>query len=229
MPITLTDAQRAALSANQVAVRALLDLHLDSGRYSFWDGPEHWAFDGTTYYAAGDFGEISSISMGQDLGAEGIEVRLNGTRMLASSSVAFDPIDLFGSIERETYHLRPLNVSFAFFDTTTWAPMFTLRRFTGLIDQIRQTEEIEDSSSAQLPEAVLVIAAESVARRYGERSGRVRSHEDQSEIHPGDEFFKYTNPTVGRQGSLWWGRKPPQSSTPRPSNPLPLIPGFRTL
>lgn len=208
MPIVLTDNQREALRRNAIAVRMLCDFWFDSGRYSFWDGGAHWSVDDTTYYATGDFAEASSVSLGQDLGAEGITIKLNGTRMLEAGLLRTqDPGAFFGTIEDETYQLRPMTMSYAFFDMRTRQFLMTVPRFDGLVDQIRQVEEINEGSGEI--ESFLVIAAESVARRYSLRGGRTRSRDDHREIWPDDEFFDYTAQTTAKGGSLWWGRKPP--------------------
>ena len=214
MPITLTDAQRAALESNAIAIRVLIDLYLDSGRYSFWDGGRDWEYDGTIYRAASDFGEISSIRMGQDLGAEGMELKLNGTKMQELSPDPLDPGALFGTIESEPYQMRRTHIHFAFFDVAPGARgtlLFKVRRYAGLIDQIRQVEEIGDDGMAQ---AMLVVSLESVARRYGVRSGRKRTAVDQREIYPDDSFFDFVPQTTAKQGSLYWGRLPPGAARP---------------
>lgn len=216
MPVALTADERAALRRPRLAVRVLIDLYLDSGRASFWDGGEHWAYDGTTYYAVSEFGEVSAISMGLDLGAEGIELRLSGTKLKQASIDPLDPGALFGTIEEEDYQLRRVNVRYAFFDPDAGADaeaalLLIIPGHAGLIDQIRQVEEISEESGEA--EDWLIVSCESVARRYGVRTGRTRSHEDQQEIWPGDTFFKFTAPTTAKQGSLWWGRKAPITRT----------------
>lgn len=210
MPIALTDDEKAALRRGSIAIRTLIDFHFDSGRYSFWDGEFHWeAEPGVTYLAVSDFGEVSSVGMGQDLGAEGITLRLNGTKLIEASPDADDPGAFFGMIEEENYQQRRTDVRFAFFDIDTGALLFTKRRYAGLVDQMRQLEEINEQFTAA--EQWLVIALESMARRYMVRSGRTRSHEDQREIDATDDFFKFTAPSVAKQGNIWWGRRPPGS------------------
>lgn len=206
MPIALTADERAALEAEAVAIRTLVDFHLDTGRVSFWDGDSVRAFDGTDYIPIGDYGEVGEISMGTDLGAEGIELKLNGTKLVEDAPDASDPGALFGAIEDETYQLRRVDVRFAFFSAETGALIFVKKRYAGLIDQMRQVEEIASQTDAA--EEWLIVSLESVARRYGVRGGRTRSNEDQQAIFPGDTFFKYTSPSVAKQGSLIWGRKP---------------------
>lgn len=211
MALNLTEEQRAALRSQAIAVRTLVDLHLDSGRYSFWDGDAHVWFDDAQYMAAGAFASASAISLGQDLGAEGVELTLDGTRMLELAGEAGDPAAILGTIEAETYQMRRADIRFAFFDAASGEFLFLVGAYAGLIDQIRQVEQVgEDGRSVQM----LVVSLESIARRYGRRGGRTRSNDDQQEIWPGDTFFKFTADAVQRKGSIWWGRKPPGAVSP---------------
>jgi hypothetical protein len=203
MAVALTVDQRNALRGHAIAIRTLIDIYLDSGRYSFWDGDPNGEFDGTTYLAAAALGWISPISMSQDLGAEGVEMTLDGSRLVEGSPDALDAAALLGSIELESYQLRRTEIRFAFFSAETGELLLLLRRHTGSIDQIRQLEEIDDSGGAR---QLMVVAVESLARRYGRRAGRTRSHEDQTEIFAGDTFFKFTASSIAKQGALTWGR-----------------------
>jgi hypothetical protein len=189
-----------------VAIRVLVDLYLGSGRYSFWDGHQHASLDGQTYLAAGAFSTISGISFGQDLGADGVEITFDASRLLAASTEPFDPAALLATVHDEAYHQKRVDIRFAFFDAETGALVLTVRRFGGIIDQIeiRETPGGDEGPGS----AAMIIRCESVARRYGRREGRTRSHEDQTEIWPGDDFFKFTQSTVASERRLIWGRKP---------------------
>lgn len=209
MPIALSAEQRALLRSGALAIRTLIDLHFDGGRVSVWDGHEHFAFDGVTYVACADFGEISAISLGQDLGAEGVELRLNGTRLLEASPDPFDLAAVFGTVEQENYQLRRVDIRFAFFDADTGALALLVRRFAGFIDQIRQVEEVGDDGQMT---SWLIVSCESIARRYGVFGGRTRSHDDQLDIWAGDTGFKFTANAVMKSGTLYWGRMAPNQS-----------------
>ncbi|MBI1188325.1 MAG: DUF2163 domain-containing protein [Alphaproteobacteria bacterium] len=212
MALNLTPDQRAALRGHALGIRALADVYLDSGRYSFWDGDAHLNLNGALYLAAGAFAGATHISYGADLGAEGLELTLDGTRLAALSPDPLDPAQILATIEEETYQQRRVEVRFAFFSMETHALLFTLRRFAGVIDQIEQRTELSDDGARRL----LIVKCESVARRYGRRLGRTRSNEDQQAIFPGDEFFKYVVPAVTTQGSLYWGKNPPPVRSGRP-------------
>lgn len=205
MAIPLNDEQRALLRSGAVGVRTLIDFHLDSGRQSYWDGEANAEFEGQTYIAASEFGEVGPISMGKDLGAEGVEVKLNGTKLLEAAGGG-DPAELFGTITTENYQMRRVDISFAFFDAN-YQLVLLVRRFAGYIDQIRQVEEVGNGKITSW----LIVSLESIARRYLIRGGRTRSNDDQQEIWPGDTFFSRVAPTIAKQGTLYWGRKPPRT------------------
>lgn len=204
MALPLTPDQRQALRG-PVAIRILVDLYLDSGRYSFWDGDAHAAFNGATYLSAAAVGGVSPISLGQDLGAEGITLTLDGTRLLEIAGDPRDPAEVLGTFEDENYQQRAVDVSYAFFSMETQALILVQRRFAGLIDQapIQERPPGDDGPGA----VILTINCESLARRYGRRVGRLRSHDDQQEIWPGDDFYKFKASTLANERNLLWGRK----------------------
>jgi hypothetical protein len=144
--------------------------------------------------------------MGKDLGAEGVEIKLNGTKLLEASPDPFDPGALFGTITTENYQMRRVDISFAFFNPEDNTLVLLVRRFAGYIDQIRQVEEVGEDGKIT---SWLIISLESIVRRYLVRGGRTRSNDDQQEIWPGDTFFSRVAPTIAKQGTLYWGRKAP--------------------
>lgn len=211
MAVPLTSDQRAALRSGAIAIRLLIDFYLDSGRYSFWDDDSIAVFDGTTYYGVAAFGEISSVSLGIDLGAEDIEMRLDLTRLLNASDDPSDPANILAAIEQESYQQRRTELRYAFFSAETGALIMTIRRFAGLIDQMGMQEEVEPDVPNR---ALLVVRCNSIARRYGRRTGRRRTHEDQQEIWPGDDFFKFVASTVNSEANLSWGKAKSQPPPP---------------
>jgi hypothetical protein len=205
--VTLTAEQRLALRDHAIGLRVLVDLYLGSGTYRFWDGAEHYTIDGNQYLAAGAFAQISQIGYGQDLGAEGMEIVFDASRLLNVSPEAFDPAALLATIHDEAYHQKRVDVRFWFFSGETGAEVLQLRRFAGIIDQI-EIKEVPPSGDGP-GGALMVIKCESVARRYGRREGRVRSHEDQADIWAGtDDFFKFVGSSIAGETTLYWGRKP---------------------
>lgn len=206
MAVTLTDEQRALLRGPSLAICTLVDFYFGSGRYSFWDGVQHMDFDGQRYLAAGAYASVSSISFGQDLGADGVEIVFDATRLLGASIETFDPASMLATIHDEAYHQKRIEIRFAFLSAETGAVAMTLKRFAGVVDQIEIREvppQGEEPGAAQM-----VIRAESVARRYGRREGRTRSHEDQTAIWGTDDFFKFTTSTISQERNIMWGRKP---------------------
>lgn len=206
MAIALTAEQRVMLRRGSLAIRTLIDFYLDSGRYSLWDGDSAFSFEGQTYMPSSDVVDIGVISLGSDLGAEGMELRVNGTKLRETSPDPFDPAALFGTIENENYQMRRVDIRFAFFDAESGVLLLVKRRYAGFIDQARQLEEIGDDGMAQ---CWLVFALESIARRYSVRGARTRTHDDQQDIWAGDTGFKLTASSIAKRGSLYWGRLAP--------------------
>jgi hypothetical protein len=207
MPALLTPAQREHLRSGALCINTLIDFHLDSGRVSFWDGGEPMSFEGQSYLPASEFGEIGVISLGKDLGAEGLVIKLNGTALIEAAGFG-DPAALFGQIEQETYQMRRVDVRFLFTANDTGEVILLRRRYAGFIDQMRQVEEIgEDGAMISW----LEVAVEPITRRYGVRGGRTRSHDDQQDIFPGDTGFLFTSSTIEKVGTLYWGRKAPNA------------------
>jgi hypothetical protein len=211
MAVALTTEQRTALQGPAIAIRVLADFYLGSGRYSFWDGVEHMSIGGQEYLAAGAFASITPISFGSDLGAEGIEITLDATRLLSGTEDASDPAELLATIHEEAYHPKRVEVRFAFFSAETGELVLSLKRFAGIIDQI-EIREVPPSSDGP-GAALMVMRCESVARRYGRREGRTRSHEDHQEIWPGDDFYKFMSASVTAERRILWGRQATPGST----------------
>lgn len=215
MAVALTTDERAALQRGAIAIRTLIDIHLDSGdggRQSLWDGDCDLAYDGVTYRAAPeDIISMGSISAGQDLGAEGVQVRVNGTRLREANPDAGHPAALFGTITSLNYQIRRFDVRFAFFNSETGALIMVKRRFAGFISHMSQSEEIDESTGRAA--CWLTINLESIVLRYSNRAARTRGHDDQQEIWPGDTGCKFTA-SVAANATLPWGRAPPKSAPP---------------
>jgi hypothetical protein len=207
MAVALTPEQRQALRG-PLAIRVLIDLYLDSGRFSFWDGEGHVNFDGTRYLAAGAFLSAGSVTMGADLGVENVTLTLDGTRLVAAAAEEADPGALLATFGQENYQQRRIEIRFAIFDALTGELVLLLRRFAGLIQQAILSEAISEAGAA----VALRVVCESVARRYGRRGGRTRSHEDQTAIFAGDDFFKFVASTVLKERTIYWGRLPPKTA-----------------
>ncbi len=209
MAVALTTDERAALQRGAIAIRTLIDVHLDSGdggRQSLWDGDSDLDYDGVTYRATPeDIISIGSISAGQDLGAEGVQVRVNGTRLRELNPDAGHPAALFGTITGLNYQMRRFDIRFAFFNSETGALIMVKRRFAGFISHMSQSEEIDESTGRAA--CWLTINLESIVLRYSNRAARTRSHDDQQEIWPGDTGCKFVA-SVAANSTLSWGRAP---------------------
>lgn len=206
MAVPLTSGQRDALRSGPLALYLCVDLFLDGGTQRFWDGPENAVISGDSYLSIGAYAGASVVSQGADLGGNGIELTLDATKLLGAAADVSDPAYFLSTIiSAGGYRQRPMRLSFSFWNADTGAHILQLRKFTGVIDQM----QIDDKPATGSGEgrALLVIKCESLTLRYGQRTGRVRSHADQQEIWPGDDFFKLCAGSVATERSLNWGHK----------------------
>ncbi|MDX2277711.1 MAG: hypothetical protein NW206_19850 [Hyphomonadaceae bacterium] len=205
MALALTTAQRNALRSGPLALYLCCDLELDSGTERFWDGPEDATIDGDTFLAIGAFASASSVSMGLDLGGGGVELMLDATKLLDAAANPTDPAYFLSTIiSNGGYRQRPMHLYYSFWNASTGLHILQVRAFTGLIDQMTILQRPGADGRGQ---AILKVACESLTLRYGTRVGRVRSHADQQEIWPGDDFFKFCAGSVAQERNLDWGKE----------------------
>lgn len=213
MSVPFTTDERLALREGAIALYLCLDLFLDSGQQSFWDGPEDVTISSRTYVAIGAYGGVSTVTMGADLGGGGIELVLDASKLLSDANDVTDPAYFLSTIISDGgYRQRRMELAYSIWNAETGAHIRNVRRFTGLIDQMEIREEPGGEEGGR---ALLIVRCESLALRYGQRIGRVRSHEDQQEIWAGDDFFKYCAGSVAQERQLVWGRG--SSTTPAAS------------
>lgn len=205
MAVPLTTGQRNALRSGPLALYLCVELDLDSGTVRFWDGPDHVDIDGDTYYAIGAYAGCTTISMGADLGGQGIELTLDATKLLGDAGDVSDPAYFLSTIISDGgYRQRPMRAAYSFWNAQTGVHLLQIRKFTGLIDQMEIREEPGGDGSGQ---ALLKVRCESMTLRYGQRVGRIRGNEDQQEIFAGDEFFKLCAGSIATERELLWGHK----------------------
>lgn len=221
-----------ALRQGNVGVHAHVDLFLDAGTQSFWDGGESVTISTRTYVPIGGFGAASATSMSRGLGADGIQLTLDATRLLSAANDLTDPAYWLSQIIADGgYRQRRMEMFYSFWDHDSAALLFTRRVFTGVIDQMNSQQTPAQDGGGGL--AILVVNCENLALRFGQRVGRVRSHEDQQEIWPGDDGFKFVASTIAKEREIYWGRNGSTASSPgfsprtSPRDPYDIDPGTR--
>jgi len=214
----LSSGQRSALRGN-VGVFLCVDLFLDSGLCSFWDGPENVIIGERTYVATGAYAGATAASSGAHMSAQGVQLSLDASRLLADAADETDPAYFLSTIISEGgYRQRRVEMAYSVWSADPIAHVMQRRCFTGLIDQmeIREAPGGDDGRG----QSILLVRCESLALRYGQRVGRTRSHEDQQEIYPGDDFFKAASGSIATERNLMWGR----SNSGIPGGSVPYSP-----
>lgn len=211
MARSLTTPQKELLRSPDLQMNSLFTFYLDEGTYRFCD--DTTGFDLTdgvnTYIGANALSEGVEIRSSQDLQAESVTLLLDGNRM-TQAGIA-DPARVLRDILGYLYQQRRVDCALGFrysysqnlnLITPVYAGKINSAR---LIDrEISGPEEGGGNTSTYLE-----IVLDSLAMRYRKAAHRTRSHEDQKEIDPTDEFYSYTVNIAVNERSVFWGRNAP--------------------
>lgn len=203
--ITLTETQLNTLRYGPAALFTCVSLFIDDGPYHFWNGPSNHDIDGTTFLSIGAFGWATAVGHSSDMAASGIELVLDATRILKAANDETDPgLWVATVIANGGYRQRRMNMAYSIWNADTGEHVMQRRTFTGVIDQM--AIRYDPSPENGLGACKLIVRCEAITLRYGQRLGRIRSHEDQREIAPTDDFYKFCTGSVIRERTLQWGK-----------------------
>lgn len=203
--ISLTEDQLNTLIYGPAAMFQCVSLYIDDGPYHFWNGPNSHNIDGTDFLSVGGFGWVSPVAHSVDMGASGIELVLDATRLLKAANDLTDPgVWLSTVISNGGYRQRRMSMSYSIWNAKTGAHVMQRRGFTGVIEQM--AIRYDPSPRHGLGNLKLAVRCEAITLRYGQRLGRIRSHEDQRELDPVDDFYLFCTGSVIRERTLQWGR-----------------------
>jgi hypothetical protein len=201
----LTDPQRTLLRAPSIRLRVLMAFYLDEGTFRFtddvidvWDGQYTWI-------GAQPLASSIEIRSGRDLSAEPVTLTLDGNRMTQAGIT--DPARVLSDIMGYLHQQRRVDCYLGFSypnqaEVNLRVPVAALK-----INHVRSVDkEMDFGESGQPAVAQLVIVLDSLAARYARSTFRVRSHDDQKEIDPTDNFFSFTADAANTEKSLYWGR-----------------------
>lgn len=205
--LTLTTDQKNTLLHGPVALFTCVDLHIDDGPYYFWDGPTNETIDGKAYLSLGGYAGVSAVAHSVDLGSSGVDLILDATRLLNDAGDPSDPGEWLATvIANGGYRQRRMYLYYSIWNASTGVHVLQRRALTGLIDQMRVRYDPEPRTGRGT--AKLIVRCEDITLRYGQRLGRLRNHEDQSEIWGGtDDFFSMTSGAIIRERYLEWGKQ----------------------
>lgn len=201
----LTSGQKALLRAPSITLRVLFIFYLDEGTYRFCDDIQD-ATDGVnTYIGANPLASSLEVRSGRDLAAEPITLVLDGNKMTQAGIQ--DPARVLSDILGYLHRQRRVDVAFGFSYPNTQnmellIPIAAMKINTARL--IDQDMSLDDSDQAV--EAKLEIVMDSLASRYSRATFRTRSHDDQLEIDPTDNFFSFTSDAANSERNLLWGK-----------------------
>lgn len=209
-----TSDQLTLLNSPNLKARLLVAFYLDEGTYRFCDDVLDISDGTNTWIGASALISDIEYTSGSDLAAEPITLVCDGNRMAQAG--IHDPArvlsDMLGFINRQ----RRVDYFIAFSTpedeiVNIIIPVAAMKiNYAQLVDA-----KIDFTSSGDIT-SQLRITMDSLAARYTSASFRVRSHQDQIEIDPTDQFFSLTANAVRTAPTLYWGKATPAgvSSTP---------------
>lgn len=216
MSRALTVHQRALLRSPDLHINALATFYLDEGTYRFCDdvtgfdlyyAPKAWTFIG-----ANAFSEAAEIRSGRELSAEPVTLKIDGNRM-AQAGVD-DPARVLRDIMGYLHRQRRVDYALGFRYAYEKDINLIIPCYAGKINNIRLVDGgIPFGEEAPRAHGVLEITLDSLAMRYNRASHRIRSHSDQQELDPTDQFYSHTTDILVNEASLYWGRKAPNGTS----------------
>jgi hypothetical protein len=214
MARVLTAPQRALLRAPEVQMRMLFTLYLDSGTYRYCDDvmdvvDSVSAGGPYTYLGASALAEVSEITSGSNLAAEPITLTIDGNRLPTGGGT--DPASVLRNIQAQIYPQRRTQLSIGL-SYPGQSILLVIPAHAGRINHTRLIEPGHDlGAEARTQQAKLEIVIDSLALRYGRKTNRTRSHNDQLELDPTDDFYKFTMDAIMNERTLFWGKKDPNT------------------
>lgn len=205
MARNLTIDQRQLLRSHTMAVNVLATFYLDEGTYRFCDDTVDLEYDSNIYLGANGLSSATDIRSGSDFAAEPVTLILDGNRM-AQAGIE-DPARVLRDIMGYLTAQRRVDLQIAFRYSYERIPGLVINAFVGKINAPKLIDGQIDIESDEPALAKLEIVLDSLAMRYGRATNRTRSHEDQLQIDPTDNFFSFTVDAVNRDRTLPWGKR----------------------
>lgn len=202
----------ALLQSPDLACNVLATFYLDEGIYRFCDDQSGYDLNaaGDTYIGANALAEASEIRASQNLSAEQVTLTLDGNRM--EQAGINDPARVLRDVLTYLYQQRRVDFAFGFRYNYSQDVNLIIPAYAGKINSLQLVDkEIQFEAGARTV-SQLVIVLDSLAARYDRANNRTRSHEDQLEIDPTDQFYSFTADVVANQRTIYWGKSAPFSS-----------------
>jgi len=206
MALTLTSDQRTLLRSSNLKLRLLSTWYMDSETARFCDDIDDLTINGNTWIGANALASATEIKSGNSgMAAEPVKLIIDGTRLLASGFT--DPAGFFRAILDEPLSNRLVDLDIAVGYSDAEAYILQLPLFAGKINNARLVDSATQLGSQEESQPKLEMTLDSLAMRYSWITGRIRSHQDQLEIDPTDNFFSHTHNNIRNEQLLFWGKK----------------------
>lgn len=218
MARAFTPEQLALLKSPNLKVNVLATFFLDEGTYRFCD--ENSGFDlkfgADTYIGANALFVATEVRSGSGLAAEPVTISIDGNRM-AQVGIQ-DPAAALRDILGYLYQQRRVNWDFAFRYANEKDINLIVSAFAGKINSARLIDrEVDVFDNSPRTTTILEIVLDSLAARYGRATYRLRSHNDQLEIDPTDQFYSFTVDVALTERNVLWGRGAPMNGSTSPN------------
>ncbi|MEB3061035.1 hypothetical protein VJJ74_07760, partial [Parvimonas micra] len=150
------------------------------------------------------------IRSGTDLSAESVTLRCDGMRM-AQAGIQ-DPARVLRDIMGYLYQQRRVDLALGLRYADQPNINLLIPIYAGKINNIRLIDPSLDDDKNEVP-GYLDIELDGLAARYSRATYRTRSHADQQEIDPTDQFFSFTQNAANGEQTLFWGKAGTLQST----------------
>lgn len=220
----LTAPQKALLRSDCQA-RLLATFFLDEGTYRFCDDAVNVSDGTNTWVGASALSSNVEVRSGKDLAAEPVTLVCDGNRM-AQFGIQ-DPArvlrDMMGYLAQQRRIDWALGIGYP--DSETLSLVIPI--YAGKINNYRMIDDEVSLDNQDEVSSKLEIVIDALAARYDRATYRTRSHDDQQEIAPGDNFYSFTADAAISDSTLYWGKDAPYGavSTAIGYNPFVYRPG----
>ena len=188
MSITTAGRSLSANMVTEVSASQLSPILLASFSFStpvrLWSGYGTITVGGVTYLGSGTLGTISPVEETTDLAASGINFQLSGV-----------PSALVAVALTENYQGKACSVLFGALDATGALVSSPVTIFAGRMDVMSINDDGQEASIIMTAENKLVDFRRPREVRY--------THEEQTNLHPGDLGLEFVNAIQEKQ--IYWG------------------------
>lgn len=209
MARTFTTEQQALLRSSHIQARLLTTWYMDDGEYRFCDDVYDLTYNGYTWIGANAIAECTDIKANsQGFAAESVTISIDGTRLYEAG--VSDPAEFFQLIFGLALTNRRVDIELGLMGSDDVNPTLVIPLYAGKINYPRLVDPQMALGGTDSPHPRLEIVLDSLAARYQWVTGRTRSHEDQLEIDPTDQFYSFVFDNLRAEQTIYWGKKAPE-------------------